>query len=899
VLEIVCRLLLLAHPPRFRREFGGEIERLVRDRARAARGERWLSRAGNAADIVADLAISAPREWRAAWQERRTAAQPHVAGRGRRGKPMRDLLFDVRYALRVLAARPAFTLAALATLAVGIGANTAIYSLADRTLLHPLPVAGLDRLVSWSWASSYPDFEDYLADDRTFSGLLAEAGLEAVSVSAGGRTELVSADLVSAGYFTTLGVSPAAGRLLGAADDVAGGPLVVVLSHGYWQRRFGGDPSAVGSTIRLNGSPATVVGVAARGFRGLSLRSSPDVWAPLRPGQVLASSQFLLRPDLWTSRGVSWLKVYGRLRPGVSPVQAAAAMDAVYRERHPPRPGQEPERLVLHPLRARALGLNAVADLERFVLLLGGVVVFALLIACANVANMLLVRATERRHEVGVRLALGASRGRLLRQFMTESLLLGTCGGLLGLAVAWGLLGVLSAYQLPGGVPIADMNLTVDGAVATFGVGLSVATSLVFGLLPAWSASAARPTDAMRALGRAVTGSGRVRAVLVAAQVALCLVLLAGMGLFSRALQRALAIDLGFEAGPVAVGAVNPGLERLTPAQMLDDFGRVVERLQAIPGVESAAWSSAIPMRGTIMSDFQVEGYEPAADEEMYVLQNYVWTGYFKTLGIRLTRGRPFTATDGPGAPKVVIVNDAFARRYLPGVDPLGRHVTTGWDEPYSAEIVGVVADSHWHDLQETPAPFVYLPFPQVADQIGSGRAWLVVRAPNRAEAIAGRLAAEVSGVDDRLASYRIGTYEQILAERLMPQRMGLMLLGLFGTTALLLAAVGIQGVASYVVTQRRREIGIRIALGAEPGRVRALVLRQSLVPIAIGLGLGLIVTGLASPLAERFLYGLNPLDPLTLALVAVGLAALATLAGDLPARRAMRVDPAETLRVE
>jgi len=812
---------------------------------------------------------------------------------------VRDLLFDLRYAARVLAERPAFTLAAVATLAVGIGATTAIYGLADRTLLHPLPVADLGRLVSWSWSSSYPDFEDYAADERVFSRLFAEAGIEAVSAAAGSGTELVSADLVSGDYFGGLGVGAAAGRVIGPTDDVPGGPLVVVLSHGYWQRRLGGSPSAIGSTIRLNGSPATVVGVAARGFRGISLRSSPDLWAPLRPGQALASNRFLLRPDLWTSRGVTWLKVYGRLRPGVDPVQAAAAMDAVYRESHPPRSGREPERLVLHPLRARALGLDAAADLERFVLLIGGVVFFALLIACANVANMLLVRATERRHEVGVRLALGASRGRLVRQFMTESLLLGACGGLLGLAVAHGLLGLLSAYQLPGSVPIADMSLTVNGGVAAFGVGLSLGTSLVFGLLPALSTSAARPLDAVRAFGRAVTGSGRLRAVLVATQVALCLVLLAGVGLFARALERALSIDLGFDVGPVAVGAVNPGLERLTTDQMLDDFGRIVRRLEALPGVESAAWASAIPMRGTIMSDFRVEGYEPSDGEEMFVLQNYVWPGYFRALGIPITRGRPISAGDGPSAPPVVVVNEAFARRYFAGENPIGRHVTTGWDAPFDAEIVGIAADSHWHEVQETPKPFVYLAFAQVADQIGAGRAWLVVRAPGIAAPVAGRLAAEVSGVDDRLATYQVGTYDEILAERLMPQRMGLMLLGLFGTTALLLAAVGIQGVASYAVTKRRREIGIRLALGAEPARVRALVLRQSLLPITIGLALGLLVTALASPLAERFLYGLDPLDPVTIGLVGLALAALATLAGDIPARRAMRIDPAETLRVE
>jgi predicted permease len=877
-------LLLSLYPPGFRRAHGREVLQFVRTSLRT--GD---ARAGR---LVADLLTQLVRAWFDLMRNARrlpVAPEPHP----RHGEPMPNLLRDVRYACRLLVRSPGFTVAAVLTLALGIGANTAMVSLAESTLLRPLKVADPDRLVAFTWSSSYPDYKVFAERRDIFSGAAAIAG-EDLQLSVDGRSELVRAAFVSGNTFGVLGVAPAVGRTLLDADDVPNGPVVAVLGHDYWARRFGSSDAAIGRTIQLNGRPATVVGVAHKGFRGTSLFSNPDVYVPATAVPQVGTG-FYSRVDILGYRGIVWLNVIGRLRDGQTVGQAASAVDAQYRALHPPEPGAKPESLQLTPLTTRALGGRNAPAVRRFVMLLVGVVGMTLLIGCANLANLLLARTAARRREVGVRLAIGASRGRVVVQSLAESVVLSLVGGAAGLGVAWIALRILAAYQLPGGIDIADLGLSLSGLTLGVTAVLSLGAGLLFGAAPAWRASR---TDVMGTL-RSETGGtpprGGVRSALVTAQVALSLVLLAGSGLFLRSLVHAVAIPLGFNVDGVATASVNLGLARYDAPRARAYFDAALERVRALPHVQAAAWSTLVPTNGLMMTDIEIEGYRPAAGESMSVYTSQPGPGYFEAAGTRVISGRAFTSDDRRSAPRVAIVNRAAAERFWPGRSAIGGRLKP-WREDW-ATVVGVVEDTKVRQLDERPVSYFYIPLDQSGDGALLDAAHLFVRTSGSPGDVLPRIARELRALDPDAPVYAVTTFAERVRELVLPQRMGATLFGLFSLLAVSLAAVGVYGVTSYVTSLRRREIGVRIALGAGRAHIRAIVLRDALGPIAAGIALGVLLAAWSARFARAFLYDVSPRDPMTLAGVTALLVIVALAATWLPARRAARLDPVKALR--
>jgi macrolide transport system ATP-binding/permease protein len=887
----LCGLLAALHPSSFRRAHGLEIGQFIR-----LASERGFPRPHA---IATDLLVSLVREWleevRRLLMMRRQGH--HSATNG--GEPMGAIVRDIRYALRLLAGSPGFTCAAIATLALGIGANTAIFSLADATLLRPLRVANPDELVTFSWSSSYPDYLEYAKGSLAFSGVAAVSGGPRLSVNMGGDGELTSAMFVSGNMFAVLGVPPALGRTLLPADDVMQAPVVAVLSYEYWQARFGSDPGVIGRVVRANDRPVTIVGVAAEGFRGTSLFSNPQMYLPLTATAAIRTG-FFARAPIFRSSGLVWLTVIGRLADGVGIEQATQAVNTFYRQLHPEPAGERPQPLpALTPLRTRALGGSA-DDLGRFVGLLLGVVGLTLLIGCANLANLLLARAASRRREIGLRLALGAARGRVVRQVLTESLLLSAAGGLAGMFVATRLLHLLGGYQLPGGLDIRDLPIQVNAASLAVTAGLAIFTAFVFGAVPAWRASRTDPIAAMRGDAHEIRSPARARAVLVALQVAFSLVLLTGSGLFARSLLHALATHPGFTVDGAVTATVNAGLARYDEPRAIAFFASALERIKALPGVTAAAWANIIPLKGLMMWDVEVEGYMKAPDESMTAYASHVGAEYFRAAGTQIIEGREFLETETGAGPTAAIVSDAFAKRFFPGRSAVGGRL-----KPFRGNwvtIVGVAENTIVRELGERPVPFVYLPFEQTLSGANSNAldpAHLFVRTGGDSRAILPILRDRLQTLDPALPVYDVQPFAEHVRELVMPQRMGVALFALFSAVALTLALVGIYGVASYAATMRTREIGIRIALGAGRHDIGRIVVRQGLGPVAVGVAAGMVMASWAARFATAFLYDVSPLDPPTYASVAVVLALSAFAAVYFPARRASRLDPVVALRHE
>ena len=877
-------LLLWAHPPAFRRDCGDEILQAVRTAARHAPGPQVFMMA--ARDGLASLA----REWREAVTGPR-GLDHHPAPPG---EPMRNLFRDLTLAARQLTRSPAFTLAAVLTLALGIGANTAMFTLADATLLRPLPVRAPQQLVVWSWSSSWPHYQEYAKRTDIFEGVLASAGTMRLNFAVDGSSELVRGALLSGNAFDVLGIRAAAGRTLLPSDDASGGPIVAVLSHAFWRSRFGADPSVVGRTFRVNGRPMTVVGVAEPGFRGTSVSMNPAFFLPAAVSGPL-STGFFSRVDRLTHTGFVWLTVIGRLRPDVTVAQASAAMDALYTRLQPPRAGTtRDEVLRLEPLETRALGGSA-ADVRTFVGLLVGVVGLTLLIGCANLANLLLAKSAARRREMGVRLALGATRGRIVQQMLAESVLLAAIGGAAGLAVAVLALRALAAFELPGGLPIANIPLEISGAALAVTSGLSLLTGLLFGAAPAWRASRSDVLVSLRDQSRASTSRSGARGMLLAAQVAMSLVLLAGTGLFARSLMAALDSRLGFDPSNVATASVNLGLARYESARAAAFYASALERVRALPQVTHAAWTNLVPTGGAFMWNTEIE----STGKSITVYSAHVGADYFATAGTRMAAGRPFGPTDTAGAPPVAIVNETMAREYFGGQDPVGRRVKIfgTW-----VTVVGVAENTIVEALREAPAAQLYLAFDQWLDGpqgIATDTAHLLVRGTGDIEALLPLVREQLRALDPELPLYDVLSFDERIAALAMPQRMGVTLFTLFSAIALALATVGIYGVATYVAALRTREIGVRIALGATRPAVRRLVLMQGLWPIAGGMVAGLAVALYASRAARAFLLDVSPMDPLTFAAVTALLGAVAVAASYLPAHRASRIEPVTALRDE
>jgi predicted permease len=813
---------------------------------------------------------------------------------------------DVRYAVRALAGSPGFTCGAVVALALGIGANTAMFSLVDAVLFRPLPVQRPSELVRIFSSNedhrdlsnqSYPVFTDYRDGSDAFAGLAAYADAEPAHLSTGtGKPERVVSALVTGSYFPLLRIRPELGRLLGEDDDrQRGGHPVVVLSHATWRRRFGADPSVVGKSVRVNGHPFTVVGVTPAGFWGVGLTSLPELWIPL--AMAAQVSPALAQNDAVWGRRLSWLDIVGRLKPDVTVAQAQAHLDVIAARRASGQPPGERDRwaAVVSATQAALDPYSGERATARTSWILLGVVALVLLIACVNASGLMLVRAERRQRELAIRMAVGASRARIVRQLLAESLLLSAMGGLAGLLVAaWGA-DLVDASDLL--VPADLATPLLDPRVLAFTTLVAVSASVLFGLLPALRASR---TDLIPALKREASSlSWRARRVslrhaFAVAQVALSIVLLAGTGLPLRTLHNASRVDPGFQAERALVASFDLARQGYRPQQGAAVLDRLLVRARSLPGVEAAALARNVPVSSSGMRiSLRPEGF--TSDPEPHVDYNVVTPGFFQALGIPFLSGRDFEERDAQAAPGVAIVNDAFARRFWPDGDAVGRRLGGLGPGGGEAVVVGVVRTAKYRSLREDPRPVVYVPLRQAY----LPRMTIVLRGAVHPDALVQPLAAAVEGLDPDLPLFAVRPLRDQLAAALARERALARLFGAFGALALVLAATGLYSVVAYGAELRTREFGIRMALGADPRSVARLVQGQGLALAAVGLVLGLAACLPLTRAIERLLFGVTPLDATTLAAAAALLLSTCLTAVHVPARRATRVDPATALRAE
>jgi putative ABC transport system permease protein len=836
---------------------------------------------------------------------------------------MQTLWQDLRYGARMLLKNPGFTLVAVLTLALGIGANTAIFSLTDQVLLRLLPVERPKELVILrspgpqggrvtsdgdnSASFSYPMYKD-LRDrgNNVFSGLLARYTLP-LSVAGAGQTERADGELVSGNYFEVLGVRPALGRVFNQEDDRApGAHPVIVLSHAYWTRRFGADPAILNKTLTVNGTLMTVIGVSREGFRGVQVGQTPDVFIPM-----MMKAQMTPNWNGLDDRRDYWLAVIGRLKPGMSRAQTEEAVRPSYRsileEEVSLRGGRNAEwrqrfldkRILLDD------GSNGRQILQRDAkkpfLILTGMAGLALLIACANVANLLLARGAARQREIAVRMALGAGRWRLMRQFLLESLLLSLMGGAVGLMVAaWAIHALVAAISPSIGA--LGISTELDPRLLGFTLALSALTGLLFGVAPAARATRLNLEATLREQGSSVSGglsSVRFRKALVASQIVLTTVLLVGAGLFARSLNNLNRLDLGLRADHLIAFSVAPELNGYSPQRTIAFFDDLRQGIAALPGVRSVSAAELPILTDTNAgSNVTIEGYQAQENEDMEVRHNWIGPDYFATMGTPLIGGREFTVADTSGSPKVAIINETMARRFFANRNPIGSHFAFGAGDRVrpDIEIVGVVKDSKHATVREEKRPFAYLPYAQKTDL---GRITFYARTDQDVASIAPSLRREVERRDNNLPIYDLKTLRQQADESLFNDRFLTFLSICFGLLAAALAAIGLYGVMAYTVTRRIREIGIRIALGATQGRVAWLILREVALLALAGLLAGVPLAFALGRAAESLLFGVKAGDPLVFGAAGLLLALVALLGGYLPARRAAKVDPMVALRRE
>jgi macrolide transport system ATP-binding/permease protein len=813
---------------------------------------------------------------------------------------------DFRYAVRMLAKSPLFASVAVVSLALGVGANSAIFSLVNAAVLKPIPVTEPHRVAAVYMTDqrnpgnlplSHLNYKDLRDQNQVFTDMAAFTFAQ-VNWSAGNQSEPIPVQVVSGNYFSLLGAQPSLGRGFLPEEDRKP-TAVVVVSYGFWERSLGADASIVGRTLTLNRTPFTVVGIGPKGFTGTVLGGGPSAWVPMSMHDIVQPNF-----DWYEQRRGLFLLAFGRLKPGIGVEQANANLKAVFASLEQNFPtdnkGRSAGAWPLLDARLNPGGQGGVQVVQISAILMA-VVGIVLLIACANIANLLLARANRRRKEIAIRLALGAGRRRLVRQLLTESILLALIGGTLGLLLAYWLVDGLSSTELPLPLPIDD-NLALDSRVVIFTTLLALFTGVLFGLAPALQAS--RPDVVAILKNESVPGGSprrgwgtvvNLRQTLVVAQIALSLVSLIAAGLFVRSLRHSQLIDTGFERRGVVVMGFNLGREGYTPDRGQIFYQQIAERVSGLPGVRGAAIAQNAPLTGGFARSVFPEGADTTTRDRILVQVNSVSPGYLETLNIPLLRGRDFTTADTTGTPLVVIVNETMAQRFWPGEEAIGKRFKFFGDDEFTT-VIGIARNAKYNGVAEDPIPFIYQPLRQNY----SPAAALHVRADGDAAALAPAIRREVQQLDPTLSVFNIRTLDDQVATALAPLRVNVILMTAFGVLALLLASIGLYGVASYSVTQRTREIGVRMALGASGSSVLRLVLGHGAVLVGTGLIVGLLLAlPLTWALPADLLANVSARDPWTFTVTAALLAFVALVAIYFPARRATKIDPLIALRTE
>jgi predicted permease len=832
------------------------------------------------------------------------------------------LLNDIRYAFRTFRKSPVFVAVAVLSLALGIGANTAIFTLIDQVLLRLLPVKDPQQLVLlWGRGShygsnngrnklSYPMYEDFRDKNQVFSGMFCRADMD-FSLNFEGKTERISGELVSGTYFPVLGVDAALGRVFNPSDDQnPGGEPYAVLSYRYWMNRFAGDKNVIGKKLVLNGYPFTVVGVSQAGFDGTDPTQSPQVRIPIVMKLQVDQLAFY---DLKGRRG-RWVNAYGRLKPGVTMQQAKASLQPLMHQmldmevqdkafsRAAPETKQAFLRMWLDLLPA-SKGRSFLRDqFSNSLLVLMAIVGLVLLIACANVANLLIARATARQKEIAVRLALGASRGQIISQLLVESLLLSMAGGAAGLLLAVWIDETLVNFLPTGGLDTLAVSATPDWRILLFTLCVSLLTGIVFGLVPALQATRPNLAPTLKDEVGAITSTASIglRKTLVVAQVTLSLLLLIGAGLFIRSLKNLKGVDPGFKTRNLLTFAIDAPLNGYKPERSRDIYRQIHASLNALPGVESAGMAIMPVMEGNEWdSSVTVDSFQAKPNEGLDPHMNFVSPGYFKTMDVPILQGRDFLPSDqGKDAPKVCMINDKFAKKYFPGGRAVGHHAGMGSDPGTKTdmEIVGVFGDMRYEGVKEEIPIELVRPYEQEKFTLGLSVYIRTVRDPEPMFSASRRA---VQQIDATLPIVDMKTLEKQVDNSLVTERLVASLSSAFGLLATLLASIGLYGVMAYTVARRTREIGIRMALGAATSNVVWLVMKEVLILVGVGIVLGLGASWGLTRYVQKQLYGIQPNDLTTIVLATIGIACVALAAGYVPARRATRVDPIRALRWE
>jgi predicted permease len=814
-----------------------------------------------------------------------------------------NLIHDLGFAMRTLRKRPMFTAAAVVSLGLGIGANTAIFSVMHSLLVRPLGVAEPGQLVAVYTSqrggvrhgnTSFPDYLDYRDRNDVFTGLAAHT-LAPMAIGGEGSPRVVVGQLVSWNYFSVLGVEPILGRAFLPEEDVeAGASPVAILSYGTWRDLYDSDPGALGKTVRINDSPFTVVGVAPPGFVGLTPVLEPALWAPL----AMATQALPYTPNI-PSRVDPWLQLVGRMREGVDFSQAEAGLDLLASNMASEFPETNRNKgIILGEIDgARLISPEATAGGRNLLGVLLAVVGFVLLMACFNVANLQLARATARRREIAIRSSLGASRFRIVRQLLVESVLLALLAGGLGLVLAVFAIDALQLLQPQMEIPL-QIRAGLDLPVLGFTFLLAVITGIVFGLAPALQVLRPGQSEALKEQGYAVSqarATTRIQSGLVIGQVALSLVLLAGAGLFATSLRNTLAIDPGFDLPNGVVMPMNLGYGQYDESDGRELHRQLLQRVRSMPGVENAALTAFAPLGITHgHHDVYIEGYDPAPEELMLVKRNMVSADYFDAMGIRVLRGRAIDGGDTESAEPVAMVNESMAERFWPGQDPIGRTVRADLGITYT--VIGIVEDGKYASLQEAPESYLVLPLTQ-AEYVE--RMNLVVRTSGEASALASQLEAEVRRIAPGLPNPTALTSQEYLAYSIGDAKGPAVMVGAFGLLALVLAAVGLYGVMWYGVTQRTREFGVRLAFGASEREVVRSVLSKGFRTTTVGVVLGFLLALFGTRVLSGLLYGVGTLDPVVFSVVPAVLLVIGQIASYFPARHASRSDPVVVLRAE